>query len=212
MFKNRNEAGKILADELREEKNLDFKNMLVISLPRGGVVIGAVLSALLKIPHQALLVKKISLPSDQELALGATGESTSSLFLNQELIEQLGINEKKLSKEIAKIQEQIKKTKQELGIARISGLQNKQVIIVDDGAATGATIKSAIKEVRGLGASRIILGLPVAPQETIKELKKEVDEVIVLEQPELFFAVSEFYEDFAQLTWEEVVNLLKSAH
>jgi len=209
MFKNRNEAGKKLADKLRKDSNLKLEKTLVVSLPRGGTVVGAVVSALLKIPHRILLTKKISLESDPELALGAVGESKESLLLNQELIRQMRAREEEVKKEVANIQKEIQETKQKYKIPNLPHLKNRQVILVDDGVATGATIKSAIKEISSLGADKIVLALPVAPKKTMEELKKEADEVIVLKQPELFFAVSEFYEDFPQVAWEEVANLLK---
>ncbi len=209
MFKNRNEAGKKLAEKIRQEANLDWQNSLIVSLPKGGVVIGAVLSALLKIPHQVLIVKKISLPGNPELAIGAISSSKKSLLLNQELIRQLGGRQEEVDEAVANAQGKIQEIKSKLNLKELGSLKNKQIIIADDGAATGSTIRSAVKEVGELGAQKIIIALPVAPQETVEELKQEVDEVVVVEQPKLFFAVSEFYQDFPQLTWDEVKNLLK---
>ncbi|MBL7078666.1 hypothetical protein ISS42_03340 [Candidatus Shapirobacteria bacterium] len=209
MFKNRNQAGKQLADKIKQEANLDYRKSLVVSLPKGGVVIGAVLSALLDLPHQALAIKKITLNIDTQLAIGAVGESSQSLILNQDLINQLKADEEEVKKAIKETQNQIREIKKQLEISESINWKNKTIIIADDGAATGATILSAIKEVGERGVSKIIIALPVAPKETVDLLQEKADKVIVLEQPELFFAVSEFYEDFPQLTWDEVKNLLK---
>jgi len=209
MFKNRNHAGKILAEKLRAEANFKPQKTIIASLPRGGVVIGAVLSALLDLPHQALVVKKITLPAHPELAIGAVGESSQSLILNQALINQLKADSGEIKKAIKKAQNQIMEIKGRLKISESINWKGKIIIIADDGAATGATILSAIKEARDLGANQIIVALPVAPPETTTQLKKEADRAVVIEQPELLFAVSQVYEDFSQVSWEEVKNLLK---
>ena len=192
MFKNRNQAGKQLADKIKQEANLDYRKSLVVSLPKGGVVIGAVLSALLDLPHQALAIKKITLNIDTQLAIGAVGESSQSLILNQDLINQLKADEEEVKKAIKETQNQIREIKKQLEISESINWKNKTIIIADDGAATGATILSAIKEVGERGVSKIIIALPVAPKETVDLLQEKADKVIVLEQPELFLRFLNF--------------------
>jgi len=209
MFKNRNQAGKILAKKLTREIIFEKDETIIISLPRGGVVIGAIMAALVDLPHQALITKKISLPSNPELAIGATASSPKSLFLNKRLINQLGVQPEELKKATADTRKKIKAVKEKLDLADGLKLGGKTVVVVDDGAATGATMFSAIKEVDSAGADRTIVALPVAPPDTVQKLKQKTSNVIVAEQPQLFFSVSQFYEDFPQVEWEEVVNLLK---
>lgn len=209
MFKNRNQAGKILAKKLTREIIFEKDETIIISLPRGGVVIGAIMAALVDLPHQALITKKISLPSNPELAIGATASSQESLFLNKKLINQLGIQPEELKKAVADTRKKIKAVKEKLNLIDGLKLEGKTAVVVDDGAATGATMFSAIKEVRGVGADRAIVALPVAPPDTVQKLKQRANNVIVAEQPQLFFSVSQFYEDFPQVEWEEVINLLK---
>jgi len=209
MFKNRNQAGKTLAKKLTQEVTFEKDKTIVVSLPRGGVVIGAIVAALVDLPHQALITKKISLPSNPELAIGATASSQKSLFLNKKLINQLGVQPEELKKAITDTRRKIKAVEEKLNLTDKLKLKGKTVIVIDDGAATGATMFSAIRKVKSAGADRIIVSLPVAPPDTVQKLKQRADNVIVAEQPQLFFSVSQFYEDFPQVEWEEVINLLK---
>jgi len=166
-------------------------------------------AALLDLSHRLLIAKKITLSSNNELAVGAVAESEKSLFLNCSLIDKLEIDPQKISRAISAAINKVKETKSRLGLKENLDVEGKRAIIVDDGAATGATMMAAIKEIRTNRAKKIIVALPVAPKETVQKLKREADEVIVLEQPEIFFSVSQFYEDFPQVSWEEVGNLLK---
>jgi len=208
IFKNRNEAGKILAQKISRQITLS-KDTLVASLPRGGVVIGAALAALLDLPHQVLVAKKITLPTNPELAVGAIAHTPQSLFLNQPLLAQLKVTPQQLKAAIAAAQQEVRTRERKLKLPSKLNWQEKSVILTDDGAATGATMLAAIAEAKNAQAAQIIVALPVAPPETIKKLQQQADKVIVVHQPELFFSVSQFYEDFPPLNWAEVKNLLK---
>ncbi|MCD6225504.1 phosphoribosyltransferase [bacterium] len=208
MFKNRLEAGRRLAKRLKEELFFSAqKAALVASLPKGGIVVGEAIAALLDLPHTILPVKKIPAPGNPELAVGAVSLSPASVFLNEGLIKSLKIPPQILEEKIQAAQKEIKENLKRLKIPPLE-FTGKTVVLVDDGAATGATMKAAIKEAFSRQGQRIIVALPVAPQETVEELKRMADAVVVIEQPKLFFAVSQFYQDFPQLSWEEVKDLL----
>ncbi|MFH1601389.1 MAG: phosphoribosyltransferase family protein [Candidatus Shapirobacteria bacterium] len=209
MFKNRNDAGQKLALKIKEEENLNFSNTIIVSLPRGGTVIGAALAALLDLPHYPLVIRKISLKLNPELAIGAIGQTPDSLFLNKKLINELGADQEEVNTAIKAAQKEIKEIQERTKFTQLPDLKNKEVIITDDGAATGATLLSALRQVKKLRARKTIIALPVAPADTVSFLKKETDRVIVLLQPKMFFSVSEFYQDFPQVSWDEVGNLLK---
>lgn len=204
MFKNRQEAGLKLAQKLGY---LGRQKTLVLAIPRGGVVVGKEISQKLNCPLGILIVKKLGAPANPELAVGAMGPD-GEVVLNKEILRELGLEEKDL--------EEIKKLKKE-EIGRLSRrlamvtpiLRDKIVILTDDGIATGATIETAIKWARLKNPAKIILAVPVAPPEILRNLKELVDEIVVIEEPREFRAVGQFYEDFPQVSDEDVVKLLQ---
>jgi len=209
IFKDQISAGELLAKELEKYKN---KKAIVLAVPRGGVASGFGLAKKLNLPLDVIVTRKIGAPDNPELAIGSIGETKGSLWLNKELITQLGVSDEYLQSEI-KIQKlEIKRREKVYRQGREPfDLKNKIVILVDDGIATGATMITAVREVKNMEPERVVVAIPVAPPETVEELKKEADEVVCLSQPKLFFAVGQWYQNFKQYSDEEVIKFIKDA-
>ena len=207
LFKDRKEAGKLLALRLQEYR--EKKNAIVIALPRGGVVVGYEVAKALHLPLDIISPRKIGAPSNPELAIGAITETGEGIF-SQRLIEELDISEDVIKKAVEK---EKKEAARRLSHYRKNrpprDLKGKIVLLIDDGVSTGSTLFAAIKTIRAEEAGKIILGIPVAPPETFAKLQKDVEQAICLSTPTPFFAVGQFYEIFDQTSDEEVISLLK---
>src|SRR3972149_5732154 len=204
MFLNREEAGVRLALKLSQEKFP--RDSIVVSIPRGGIIVGKTISEVLKLPLQVLFVKKIGAPQNPELAIGATG-SGGMVFWDEKLIDYLGISEKEKEGALLEIIRTIKEREESLGI-KVPDTEGKTTIIVDDGVATGATAIAASMILKKLGSKRIILATPVISRRTKKELQKYFDKIISVENPRDFQAVGQFYQEFPQVEDEEVKEIL----
>jgi putative phosphoribosyl transferase len=204
MFTSRSGAGYLLAPKISTE----IKAGILLAIPRGGVVVAQAVREKLGWLLSLVFTKKLSALQNEELAIGAVGESRSSVFLNQELIDQLNIKKDYLNREIDLRIAQIKRRQKSYSFESWPSLVNKKVVIVDDGAATGATIIAAARQVREEKPDEIIVAVPVVAVSALKKIKKEVDRVIYLEAPKLFFSVSQFYQNFDQVSDEEVKNIL----
>lgn len=206
MFLDRHDAGKQLASHLAKYKGQ--KDVVVLGLPRGGVVLAYEVAKALQQPLEVICPRKVGAPSNPELALGAVTE-TGDGFFNRNLIASLGVTDKFLEQECAKEKE---RARQRLALYRKDrpalDLKGKTVILVDDGLATGATMKAAIQSVRGLKAAKIVVAVPVAPPDTAAEIKAMADEFVCLDTPWQFHAVGQFYRDFGQTDDSEVIELL----
>lgn len=206
MFKNRTEAGKKLAQELQEYQD---KSCLVLAIPRGGVVVGREIADFLSCPLDVISVKKLGAPGNQELAIGAVGTEEESLYKNEKLIEELRIEDDYLEKEMKEKRLEAERRERVFrGNRKEVEVKDKIVILVDDGAATGATLKAAIKEIWAKNPEKVIVALPLSSKELKIELEGMVDEVVILDTPEPFFAVGQGYEEFEQVSDREVVNIL----
>lgn len=209
MFRDRKDAGNRLAGKLKDYE--DLNDVLVLALPRGGVVTGFEIARQLKAPLDVLIVRKIGFPGQPELAIGAVSE-TGTVVLNKSIISGYGVSEDYVQKEISRQKEEIarrvKLYRKGKGILELEG---KTVILVDDGVATGATMKAAIETLRKEKLRKLVVALPVCPPETEKELKAMVDECICLETPRDFMAVGSYYDDFRQTSDEEVVEMLRES-
>lgn len=207
IFRNRYHAGELLVPQLLKYKN--DHNAVVIGLPRGGVVTAFEVAKGLHLPLDIIYPRKIGAPFNPELAIGAITETGEGL-MNDRIIVQLGVTDGYIQRTIEK-ERQI--AQQRLQMFRKNQpkipLENKTVIIVDDGLATGSTMKAAIKSVKSEGASKIVVAVPVSPPDTYEEIKEGVDEAIALSTPPFFAAVGEFFEDFSQTEDREVVELLQ---
>jgi len=197
MWRDRREAGRYLAEALKEFKN---KDVLVLAIPRGGVVVGDEVATALNAALDVVVPRKIGAPFNPELAIGAIAADGSKV-LDQNLIQRLDVSEEYLKKEIERQTEEIKRRISEYrGDRPPLEIEEKTVILVDDGVATGATTLAAIKYLRNKKPAQIILAIPVGPPDTVEKLKKEVDRLICLSIPSLFYAVGQFYEQFEQTT------------
>ena len=211
MFKDRIEAGKKLAKEI---KKLNLKNPLIIALPRGGVPVAAEIAKELNAPIDILFVKKIPSPVDEEAAIGSVSES-GLVFVNKDAIELLNsrgilVDEKYIQeKAIEKIQEMARK-REKYKIEPIP-IEDKDVILVDDGIATGASMFLAANTVIREHPNSITIAAPIAPNDenVLDMLRKVSNNLVILHTPPMFMSVGEWYEDFHQLSDEEVIKYLK---
>ena len=207
-FEDRKDAGQKLAEALvAYERQADA---LVIGLPRGGVVVAFEVAKRLKIPLDIICPRESGAPFNPELAIGAVTEIGQGM-MNSELITRLGIPQSYIAQESAKEAEVAKKR---LSLYRAGRpprvIKDKTILLVDDGLATGATMKAAIQTAKAEGAKKLIVAVPVGPPDTIEEIQKLVNEVIVLYAPNMFSAVGQFYKQFTGTEDEEVIDLMQT--
>lgn len=204
---NRTDAGLILADQLKFLTNQP--DVIVLGLPRGGVPVAAEIAEVLHAPLDVFIVRKLGLPSYEELAMGAIAMG-GTIFLNQDVIESYHVKEAALQKVIR--EEKAELERREIayrGERPFPSLKNKVVILVDDGIATGATMRVAVQAIRKLFPAKIIIAIPVAEKSVCKEMNTIADLVVCPLQPEVFYAVGAWYEQFDQTNDAEVYELLK---
>jgi putative phosphoribosyl transferase len=208
-FKDREDAGRRLAAELEAYRG--DSDVLVLALPRGGVPVGHEVAIALGAPLDVFLVRKLGVPGQEEFAMGAIA-SGGVRVLNESVIEMLGVDERTIAAVAAEEERELERREREYRKGRRSlDLQGRTVILVDDGLATGATMKAAALALREMNPERIVVAVPVAAKETCDEFRGEVDEIVCAITPEPFHAVGLWYEDFTQTTDEEVKALLASA-
>lgn len=205
IFQDRKEAGKELAKKLQMYQNQS--DVIVIGLPRGGVVVAAEIAESLRLPLDIIVTRKIPAEGDSEYAIGAVTETGKTIWNKEEKSRSREIYLKQIVEQEHK--EALRRLKTYRGNRSVRKLQDQVVILVDDGIATGLTMKAAIQTAKQEGAKKIVVAVPHGAQDTILLLQKEVDEVVVLEQPEFYISVGSFYEDFPQTTDEEVIAHLK---
>lgn len=205
-FRDRTDAGQQLAQKLGQYQSQ--KDTLILALPRGGVPIAYELTTALNLPMSIFLVRKLGVPWHEELAMGALAEKDICI-LNKSLITQLGITEAQIQTILEKEQKELVRRLQCYRQGRpLPNLQDKTVILVDDGIATGASLKTAIRSIETFQPKNIVLAVPVASRDSIQELTPHVSKFICLITPEVFSGVGEYYEKFEQMTDEEVLNIL----
>jgi putative phosphoribosyl transferase len=211
MFANRRSAGRQLSERLQY---LRHKEPVVLALPRGGVPVGFEIATGLDAPLDLLLVRKIGVPWQPELALGAVVDGADpQIVINHDLAAELGIDESYITSETARQLAEIERRRKiYLGDRTPVPLAGRTVIVVDDGIATGSTVRTALRAIRSAGAEKILLAIPVAPGDTLEQLKAEVDEIICLSTPRRFIAVGAHYAEFAQLADADVISLLQEHH
>jgi len=209
LFANRREAGRILASLLM--KYADRDDVLVLALPRGGVPVGFEVAQALRAPLDVFIVRKLGVPGHDELAMGAiaTGgvrvlndDVVTSLELEPEVIDAVAAREEK---ELARRERLYR------GARPAPDVHGRTVILIDDGLATGSTMRAAVAALRKQRPARIVVAVPVAASESCEEFKTEVDEVVCAATPRMFNGVGRWYEDFSQTTDEEVHELLAQA-
>ena len=204
-FRDRRDAGQRLAvrlEPLRRERSV------IVGLPRGGVPVAAEIAAALDAPLDVIVVRKLGVPTQPELGMGAVGEG-GVLVLNHDVIRQAGVTAEQLAaveqREFAEVDRRAREFRGDRAPVPLAG---RTVVVVDDGIATGGTARAALRVARAHGAARVVLAVPVAPADTLRDLARDADEVVCLESPSPFSAVGRWYSDFRQTTDEEVIVLL----
>jgi putative phosphoribosyl transferase len=206
-FIDRTEAGRKLAKALAPYKD---QRPVVLALPRGGVPVAAEVATALDAPLDLILVRKIGVPFQPELAMGAVVDGVEPIVVrNEEVIRLTGVRESAFNairdQEIAEIE---RRRKRYLGDRPHPQIAGRIVIVVDDGIATGATTRAALRATRMRNPSKLVLAVPVAPTDTLRNLQGEADDIVCLEDYEDFDAIGLFYSDFAQVSDTEVIEML----
>lgn len=208
-IRNREVAGQALANELARYRN--GREIIVLALPRGGVPVAAQVANALRAPLDLMLVRKLGTPERPELAMGAIA-SGGKQVLNTDVVRAYGISSEEIAEVEARERKEIARRAQAYrGKRPAPQLEGRLVMLVDDGLATGVTMRAAIDAARAGGAHTIIVAVPVAPLETLKQLKRKADEIYCLASPHPFFSIGQWYQRFDQVQDEEVIELLKAA-
>jgi predicted phosphoribosyltransferase len=210
IFKNRSDAGRRLARELAPYAK-DFP--VVLALPRGGVVVAAEIAAELDAPLDLVLVRKIGVPFQPELAMGAVVDGgCPHIIRNEDIISHAGISERDFHRvceeELAEIDR--RRDLYLAGRPRVD-VANRVVIVVDDGIATGATVRAALEAIQERRPRRVVLAVPVAPPSTLEELSAVTDDIVCLQAHEPFYAIGLYYDDFRQVSDDEVIGILSES-
>jgi len=209
-FTDRHEAGRELARLLGHYAHRP--DVWVLGLPRGGVPVAYEVARALGAPLDVLVVRKLGVPGHEELAMGAIAPGGVRV-LNQGLLEQLGIEPRELERVERRERAELERRQQAYrGPRPFPDLRGKSVILVDDGLATGASMRAAVLALRAMNPARIVVAVPVAPPDSCEALLEVADEVKALRQPEPFRAVGLWYEHFPQTSDEEVQELLRRSH
>jgi putative phosphoribosyl transferase len=207
-FINRADAGRRLARQL---PSLRREDPVVLGLPRGGVPVAFEVAKALRAPLDVLVVRKLGVPFQPELAMGAIGEGGVRV-INTDVVRSAQISDADIAavedRERAELQQRVRRLR--TGTPRVP-LADRTVIIVDDGIATGSTVRAACRVARAQHARKVVLAAPVGSAQAVKSLRRDADEVVCLEVPALFFAIGQWYEDFTQTSDEQVVDLLRRA-
>jgi predicted phosphoribosyltransferase len=206
-FKNRSEAGQRLASALAKYKD---RQPVVLALPRGGVPVAAEVARALDAPLDLVLVRKIGVPFQPELAMGAVANGgTATIVRNEDVIRMAGIDEAEFKAvcdaELAEIE---RRRQRYLGGRERAEIAGRTAIVIDDGVATGATTRAALRAVRARNPKSLVLAVPVAPTENLAALRQEVDGLVCLEDYESFGAIGFYYRDFRQISDDEVIETL----
>lgn len=205
-FRNREEAGRVLAERLKAYANRS--DVVVLALPRGGVPVGVEVAAALRAPLDVFVVRKLGTPGQPELAMGAIA-SGGVRVLNEDVVQVLNLTNEAIDR-VAQVEQQELDRRERLYRADrpFPNLERQVVILVDDGLATGSTMRAAVKAVRQHRPSTIVVAVPAGAAETCEEFRNEVDEIVCVIAPEAFRAVGAWYEEFPQISDEEVRDLL----
>ena len=208
-FSNRTEAGRLLAEKL--VKYADRADVIVLGLPRGGVPVAYEVAKRLGVPLDVFIVRKLGVPGFEELAVGAIA-SGGVRVLNEDVVRALPNAYETIESITAREIAELERREQIYRDGRPAPeLRDRIVILVDDGLATGATMRAAVKALRQRGAAKIVVAVPVGPPDTCHEFEDQADETICASMPEFFQAVGQYYEDFSQTSDEEVRELLARA-
>lgn len=209
-FTDRNEAGRLLGEALKEYKDTDC---IVIAIPRGGVVVAYEVAVALNAALDVIVPRKIGAPGQPELAVGAVASwGDHQKIIDKDTTRMLGVSEEYISQEVDRqVAEINRRLETYRGTTEPPDVEGRTVMLVDDGVATGYTTRAAILALRHLDAEKIVLAVPVGPPDSIEALRHDVDEVVCLKTPVPFMAVGYWYRNFDQTTDDEVVDLLAKA-
>jgi len=208
IFQDRADAGRKLA--LKLEAYANRKDVIVLGIPRGGVLVACEVAKALRAPLDIFVSRKLGVPGQEELAFGAVA-SGGVRILDHEIIEEALISEQQVEAATRRARQELERRESLYRGARPPvKIENRTVLLVDDGIATGASIFAAIDALRQLKPARLVVAAPVCPLSTSNRLKRAVDEIIFVETPKHFYAIGQFYEDFSEVTDEEVTESLRS--
>ncbi len=211
IFRDRKEAGELLAEAILRKYNGTLKNPVVIAIPRGGVIVAKPIADTLNAPITLVIPRKIGAPFNEEFAIGAVTEDGYILMnptITEDLAYRMGITREYIERKAKEELKEIERRKRLYLQGREIPITNRDVILVDDGIATGLTVKAAILSLKRQKPNRIILAVPVMPADKVSEFQELVDDLIALYTPEYFSAVGQFYYDFSQTSDEEVIKAL----
>ena len=209
LFRNRADAGRVLAGKLQAYANRP--DVIVLALPRGGVPVAFEVAKALHAPLDVFLVRKLGLPGHEELAMGAIATGGVRV-LNNEVVQLLRVPPEVIDIVAAEEQQELERRQEAYrGDRPRLDVRGRTVILVDDGLATGSTMRAAVAALRKMHPSRIVVAVPVAAAETCAEMRADVDDIVCARTPEPFRAVGLWYQDFSQTTDEEVRDLLRRA-
>jgi len=209
IFKDRSDAGRLLAHRLGEYANRP--GVIVLGIPRGGVVVAFEVAMALNAPLDVFVLRKLGVPEHEELAFGAIA-SGGVRVLDHEIVDAVGIPDLEIKRVTEMEKQELERREKAYRAGRkpldVEGLT---VILVDDGIATGSSIRAGIDALRQMKPARLVIAVPVAPESTVRRLRRMVDEFVCLDTPESFYGVGQFYSDFSQVSDEEVRNLIGRA-
>ncbi|MBP1149354.1 phosphoribosyltransferase [Methylocaldum sp. RMAD-M] len=209
LFENRTDAGRQLAQALGAYAGRS--DLIVLALPRGGVPVAYEVARALKAPLDLLIVRKLGTPGNPELAMGAIASGGASV-LNRDVVSIYRISDEVIENAAAKERQELERRERLYrGDRPYPDIENRCIIVVDDGIATGATMRAGLAALRQRNPACVVVAVPLAPTDTVERLRAEVDEVVCLTTPEPFFAVGQGYRDFSQTTDDEVREILTRA-
>lgn len=211
LFEDRRDAGRRLAERVRAALDASDAPPIVLALPRGGVPVGYEVAQRLGVPLDVLIVRKLGVPGHEELAMGAIA-SGGARVLNDDVVRTLHIPPRWIDEVADREQRELERREHEYrGLRPRLDVRDRTVVLVDDGLATGATMRAAVRAVRQLGAARVIAAVPVGAPTSCSTLAREVDRLVCIEQPPAFYGVGQWYESFRQTHDDEVRALLRAA-
>lgn len=206
-FANRAEAGQILAEELKQYQ--EQPDTVVLGLARGGVPVAFEVAKALGLPFDVFILRKLGVPGHEELAFGAIATGGVHV-VDEETIDAVGLSPADMHRALTLARQEMERRERRYRKDRHPvSVKGKTVILVDDGMATGSSMRAAIAALRKMQAARIVVAVPVAPPRTCERLRSEADEVVCVYAPEAFYAVGAFYADFGQVSDEELEELLR---
>lgn len=208
-FADREEAGQQLAEAVAQ---LGLKNTVVLALPRGGVPVGFEVAKTLGAPLDVLLVRKIGAPGHEEYGIGALVDGASpQVVIDEAAARMVGADQAYIDRKVAEQLQEIERRRTAYRSGPPAALTGRTIVVVDDGIATGGTVRAALQALAKVGAEKVVLAVPLAPPDVLPEMRTLCDEVVCLSSPEPFYAVGAHYRDFSQTEDREVIELLEKA-